>query len=74
MLQQRQVLAYEADELGVTPLMFAAAGGLENPMNHESLKAGETIFQEKTLEKTRSNNSLKASTSSLFGRKDSLED
>ena len=53
MLQQRQVLAYEADELGVTPLMFAAAGGLEqestqknkkmtnhdNPMNHESLKA-----------------------------------
>ena len=29
MLQQRQALASEADELGVTPLMFAAAGGLE---------------------------------------------
>eukprot|EP00434_Breviolum_minutum_P013950 symbB.v1.2.012301.t1/scaffold844.1/size158302/4 len=27
MLQQRQALASEADELGVTPLMFAAAGG-----------------------------------------------
>lgn len=32
MLQQRQALASEADELGVTPLMFAAAGGLEKEL------------------------------------------
>ena len=28
MLQQRAALASEPDELGVTPLMFAAAGGV----------------------------------------------